>query len=109
MNFSDEEIDLSFFRQHRNSSIIDLSNIPTPIQTNISRQIITGIAPINFHQIIAPLNATATGKIVPLSFASAAVSLQSNLSTVNATEGENILSKIQPLLSSNFSIKHDES
>ena len=44
---SQERVDLTFFDAHTNQSHIDLGNIPLPIQTNVSGQVLTGIAPIN--------------------------------------------------------------
>lgn len=44
---SQERVDLTFFDAHTNESHIDLGNIPLPIQTNISGQVLTGIAPVN--------------------------------------------------------------
>uniref|UniRef100_A0A1A9VHK2 DUF4794 domain-containing protein n=1 Tax=Glossina austeni TaxID=7395 RepID=A0A1A9VHK2_GLOAU len=44
---NEERVDLTFFDAHSNNSHIDLGNIPLPIKTNVSGQILTGIAPIN--------------------------------------------------------------
>lgn len=44
---SQERVDLTFFDAHTNESHFDLGNIPLPIQSNISGQVLTGIAPIN--------------------------------------------------------------
>lgn len=44
---SQERVDLTFYDAHTNHSHIDLGNIPLPIQTNITGQVLTGIAPVN--------------------------------------------------------------
>ncbi|XP_077302475.1 uncharacterized protein LOC143922931 [Arctopsyche grandis] len=51
---SNEQIDLTFFHPDKNGSIIDLGNIPIPVQTNITGQVITGIAPVDLGSISAP-------------------------------------------------------
>ncbi|XP_037806506.1 uncharacterized protein LOC119600390 [Lucilia sericata] len=48
---SQERVDLTFFDAHTNESHIDLGNIPLPIQTNVSGQVLTGIAPVNIGAI----------------------------------------------------------
>ncbi|EDV96686.1 uncharacterized protein LOC6558520 [Drosophila grimshawi] len=49
-----ERVDLTFFDAHSNDSFINLGNIPLPIQTNISGQVLTGIAPINIGAFSSP-------------------------------------------------------
>ncbi|XP_044732794.1 uncharacterized protein LOC123295484 [Chrysoperla carnea] len=103
---SDEEVDLSFFRQHHNGSVIDLSNIPTPIQTNISGKAITGIAPINFGTFAAPANNQSNASLVvlqnnntvPIAIPNAVISVTSNFSTKTLGTQQDILSNIAPLL-----------
>jgi len=51
---SQERIDLTFYDAHSNRSHIDLGNIPLPIQTNISGQVLTGIAPVNIGAFSSP-------------------------------------------------------
>lgn len=53
LNFRNEQIDLTFFNPDKNGSIIDLGDIPIPIQTNISGHVITGIAPVDIGSISA--------------------------------------------------------
>ncbi|KAL5292918.1 hypothetical protein ACFFRR_011593 [Megaselia abdita] len=43
-----ERIDLTFFDDHRNESHLDLGTIPLPVQTNVTGQVLTGIAPIGY-------------------------------------------------------------
>ncbi|XP_017773274.1 PREDICTED: uncharacterized protein LOC108560303 [Nicrophorus vespilloides] len=96
-----EEVDLTFFNPTHNGSTIDLSNIPVPIQANISGISITGIAPVNFgtfdlkgddkNLLVAPLNGSA---ILP----NAVISVTQNVSTVDSEKGEEILKQISPLL-----------
>ncbi|TDG52890.1 hypothetical protein AWZ03_000433 [Drosophila navojoa] len=51
---SQERVDLTFYDAHTNQSHIDLGNIPLPIQTNVSGQVLTGIAPINIGAFSSP-------------------------------------------------------
>lgn len=49
-----ERVDLTFFDAHQNSSHIDLGKVPLPVQTNISGQVLTGIAPIDIGAFSNP-------------------------------------------------------
>ncbi|XP_067646953.1 uncharacterized protein [Eurosta solidaginis] len=60
---SQERVDLTFYDAHSNQSHIDLGNVPLPIQTNISGQILTGIAPVNIGAFSSP---TELLKTLPL-------------------------------------------
>ncbi|XP_064539814.1 uncharacterized protein LOC135429444 [Drosophila montana] len=51
---SQERVDLTFYDAHTNQSHIDLGNIPLPIQTNVSGQVLTGIAPVNIGAFSSP-------------------------------------------------------
>lgn len=42
---------MTFFDAHSNGSHFDLGEIPLPVQTNVSGQILTGIAPIDLGSI----------------------------------------------------------
>lgn len=42
-----QQVDLSFFNAESNDSFINFGEVPLPVQTNVSGQIITGIAPVN--------------------------------------------------------------
>lgn len=61
-----ERVDLTFFDAKSNGSHFDLGNIPLPVQTNVSGQILTGIAPIalgsiqNASDILSTLPLTGT-------------------------------------------------
>lgn len=46
-----ERVDLTFYDAHSNGSHFDLGEIPLPVQTNVSGQILTGIAPIHIGAI----------------------------------------------------------
>lgn len=86
---SQERVDLTFFDAHRNSSHIDLGNIPLPIQTNVSGQVLTGIAPVNigaFSNTNELLNTLPlTGTIVNLTHSDTAYF---QLSTHNISDSE---------------------
>lgn len=49
--FRHERVDLTFYDAHSNGSHFDLGEIPLPVQTNISGQVLTGIAPIHIGAI----------------------------------------------------------
>ncbi|KAM8709192.1 hypothetical protein ACLKA7_016064 [Drosophila subpalustris] len=51
---SQERVDLTFYDAHTNQSHIDLGNIPLPIQTNVTGQVLTGIAPVNIGAFSSP-------------------------------------------------------
>ncbi|EDV50325.1 uncharacterized protein LOC6546156 [Drosophila erecta] len=51
---SQERVDLTFYDTHSNKSHIDLGNIPLPIQTNVTGQVLTGIAPVNLGAFSSP-------------------------------------------------------
>ncbi|XP_011183745.1 uncharacterized protein LOC105212986 [Zeugodacus cucurbitae] len=51
---SQERVDLTFYDTHSNQSHINLGNVPLPIQTNISGQVLTGIAPVNIGAFSSP-------------------------------------------------------
>jgi len=50
-DYSRERVDLTFFDAHSNASHFNLGNIPLPVQTNVSGQILTGIAPVHIGAI----------------------------------------------------------
>lgn len=49
-----ERVDLTFFDAKSNGSSFDLGQIPLPVQTNITGQVLTGIAPIDIGAIQNP-------------------------------------------------------
>jgi hypothetical protein len=46
-----QQVDVSFFDAESNSSFINLGDVPLPVQTNVSGQIITGIAPVHIGAV----------------------------------------------------------
>lgn len=46
-----ERVDLTFFDAKSNGSHFDLGQIPLPVQTNVTGQVLTGIAPIQLGAI----------------------------------------------------------
>lgn len=48
---SHERVDLTFFDAKSNGSHFDLGQIPLPVQTNVTGQVLTGIAPIDLGSI----------------------------------------------------------
>lgn len=58
--FSEERVDLTFYDAHSNQSHINLGNVPLPIQTNISGQVLTGIAPVNIGAFSNPADLLQT-------------------------------------------------
>ncbi|XP_036338381.1 uncharacterized protein LOC118748154 [Rhagoletis pomonella] len=57
---SQERVDLTFYDAHSNQSHINLGDVPLPIQTNISGQVLTGIAPVNIGAFSSPLELLQT-------------------------------------------------
>lgn len=61
-----ERVDLTFFDAKSNGSYFDLGAIPLPVQTNVTGQVLTGIAPIelgsiqNASDILSTLQLTGT-------------------------------------------------
>ncbi|XP_030372804.1 uncharacterized protein LOC115622860 [Scaptodrosophila lebanonensis] len=84
-----ERVDLTFFDAHTNKSHIDLGNIPLPIQTNVSGQVLTGIAPVNIGAFSSPQELLETlpltGSIVNITHSDTAYY---QLSKSNATNAE---------------------
>lgn len=62
-NYSHERVDLTFFDAKSNGSHFDLGSIPVPVQTNVTGQVLTGIAPIDLGTI---QNATDILSTLPL-------------------------------------------
>lgn len=46
-----QQVDVSFFDTESNASFINLGDVPLPVQTNVSGQIITGIAPVHIGAV----------------------------------------------------------
>lgn len=46
-----QQIDVSFFDAESNDSFINLGDVPLPVQTNVSGQIITGISPVHIGSV----------------------------------------------------------
>lgn len=51
MNCRHERVDLTFFDAKSNGSHFELGQIPLPVQTNVTGQVLTGIAPISLGTI----------------------------------------------------------
>lgn len=88
-----ERVDLTFFDARSNDSHIDLGNIPLPIQTNVSGQILTGIAPINIGAFSNPSELLETlpltGTIVNISHSDTAY-FKLTTSELDSNEEEHI-------------------
>lgn len=46
-----QQVDVSFYDAESNDTFINLGDIPLPVQTNVSGQIITGIAPVHIGAV----------------------------------------------------------
>lgn len=97
--FRHEQVDLTFFDPGHNGSIIDLSNIPIPIQTNVSGVTVTGILPTNLGQINLNDNGTATINstnfpILP----NQQIRITHNISTIDKDKSSSILSGLPKIL-----------
>jgi len=93
-NETHEEVDLTFYDPKHNSSVIDLSKIPAPVQTNVSGEIITGIAPANFGTIPLKDNGIKTAGYLPLKapiFPNILITQTRNASSSDPAEEKEIL------------------
>ncbi|GLV33986.1 uncharacterized protein CBL_11131 [Carabus blaptoides fortunei] len=103
-----EQVDLTFFDPQHNGSMIDLSNIPVPLQTNVSGQVVTGLAPVNLGSLQlptsqawsqeAPIYSPANDNLTAYALPSAIVSVTTNVSTTNPNTSSSILQGLPPLL-----------
>ncbi|KAL1517587.1 hypothetical protein ABEB36_001329 [Hypothenemus hampei] len=85
-NSTHEQIDLSFYDPNENGTFIDLSNIPIPIETNISGIALTAIIPTNLGSF--PI---ANGTGYPL-FPSKQVKVTKNISSTDVEKNARLLS-----------------
>lgn len=101
--FRQEEVDLTFFTPNTNASVFDLSNIPVPIETNISGISVTGIAPANLGILKLPNENEETATLsnfplkVPL-LPNALISVKKNVSTSNILKQEELLENFPGIL-----------
>ncbi|KAG5873026.1 hypothetical protein JTB14_012625 [Gonioctena quinquepunctata] len=98
-NKTHEQIDVSFFDPGENGTFADLSNIPFPIQTNVSGVSITGIIPANFGGINLLEDGTPTlnGSHFPL-LPKKQVKVSHNVSTTNKDSSSSILGNLPDIL-----------
>lgn len=91
--FSHEQVDVSIFDPSKNGSAIDLTNIPLPIQTNVSGVSVTGLLPAsNLAAILLP---SSDGlPVLPKK----QVTVTQNISTNNPDKGSSIISNLPKLL-----------
>ncbi|KAH8251114.1 hypothetical protein KR026_012619 [Drosophila bipectinata] len=91
---SQERVDLTFYDTHSNKSHIDLGNIPLPIQTNVTGQVLTGIAPVNLGAFSSPQELLETlpltGSIVNITHSDTAF-YQLSKSNVSAADKPQVL------------------
>ncbi|KAJ8919860.1 hypothetical protein NQ315_006389 [Exocentrus adspersus] len=98
-NETHEQVDVSFFDPGHNGSLIDLSNIPVPIQTNISGITVTGILPADLGSINLDENGTATinGSSFPV-FPNKQFKITHNISTVDKDKSNAFLTSLPKIL-----------
>ncbi|KAJ8945944.1 hypothetical protein NQ318_016772 [Aromia moschata] len=98
-NETQEQVDVSFFNPDHNGSLIDLSNIPFPVQTNVSGVAVTGILPTDLGAISVNPDGTATynGTAFPI-LPNKQVRISHNISTANRNESASILSNLPKIL-----------
>lgn len=105
--FNRHQVDLTFYDPKFNGSSIDLSNIPLPIQTNISGVTITGFAPANLGSLVVPPPGESTvepASDLPLTIPilpNAVVSVSHNISTTNPEKEAHLISEIPRVLGLN--------
>lgn len=103
---------MSFFDPGHNGSVFDLSNIPVPIQTNVSGVSVTGVVPANFGVLNLLENGTLDATNFPI-LPNKQVKVTHNISTIDKTKGAVILSGLPNLLGldtllENVSTSHNE-
>ncbi|XP_060520087.1 uncharacterized protein LOC132698172 [Cylas formicarius] len=98
-NKTHEQIDVSFFDPNDNGTAIDLSNVPVPIETNVSGIAVTGILSSNLGTLIFPpkgaVNLSESNFPV---FPDKQVKVTRNITTVDKEKSLNILSGISEVL-----------
>ncbi|KAI4470805.1 zinc finger protein [Holotrichia oblita] len=94
-----EQVDLTFFDPITNGSAFDLTNIPVPIETNISGVSITGIAPFDLGTIELPSDNEESATLntnfplqVPI-LPNALISVKRNISTSDELKEVELLEK----------------
>ncbi|KAJ8928119.1 hypothetical protein NQ314_019345 [Rhamnusium bicolor] len=98
-NETHEQVDVSFYDPGRNGSLIDLSRIPIPIQTNVSGVAVTGILPTDLGSINLNDDGTASynGSSFPV-LPNAQVTVTHNISTIDKDKSASILSGLPEIL-----------
>lgn len=106
--YRQEEIAFSFFNPNHNNSLLDLSNIPVPVQTNISGVTITGVAPANFGTINLLPDGTPTlnASALPL-FPNKQVTVTHNFTTIDKSQSALLLDSLSDLLGLKLPKIHD--
>ncbi|KAL3276141.1 hypothetical protein HHI36_020860 [Cryptolaemus montrouzieri] len=99
-NATQEKVEVSFYTPN-NHSLFNLSNIPTPIQTNVSSVAATGFLPTNLKALIADNSSSSV--ILPKE----ELKVTKNLSTSNPDAGNHIVSQLPQILG--FDGKNDNS
>ncbi|KAK9710629.1 hypothetical protein QE152_g25911 [Popillia japonica] len=94
-----EQVDLTFFDPITNGSAFDLTNIPIPIETNISGVSVTGIAPFDLGTIELPSDQEESATLnsnfplqVPL-LPNALITIKRNISTSDELKEVELLEK----------------
>jgi len=94
-NSSQEQVDVAFFDPSVNDSVIDLSNIPVPIQTNVSGVSVIGFVPAaNLGSLLLPPDSNLTAPVLP----DKQITVAQNISTNNPDKGSQIISNLPKLL-----------
>ncbi|CAG9763261.1 unnamed protein product [Ceutorhynchus assimilis] len=107
-NKTHEQIDISFFDPKDNGSFIDLSNIPLPLETNVTGTALTGILPSNLGKFVFSNNGSVADlkeSNLPV-FPDKQVKVTKNISTNDQEKSSNILSGISDVLGLTKLVKH---
>ncbi|XP_066254422.1 uncharacterized protein [Euwallacea similis] len=99
-NRTHEQIDVSFFDPANNGTFVDLSNIPIPVETNVSGVALTGILTSNLGSLVFPENGTeaSLNQSQLLLFPDKQVRVTKNISTVDKEQSANLLSGLTEVL-----------
>lgn len=100
---------MSFFDPADNGTFVDLSNIPVPVETNVSGVALTGIVSSNLGGLIFPENGSDSdvNRSNLLLFPNKQVKVTKNISTVGKEENADILSGLSDVLGLSSLVSHD--
>lgn len=96
--FRFDQVDLTYYDPNNTLSELDLSNLPIPIQTNVSGVAVTGLIPgSDLAAILMPPNPD-NNSLPHIVLPTKQVTVTHNISTSNPDKGSEIISKLPSIL-----------